>query len=390
MAAKQRLRRLVQLSTILCLIGCIGYGLSGWAQAPQAKLTLATDPPIDQVAPFTQPVNVTLTAVDPSGANLQNAKFHLQVLTPPKTPWFTTDFPIVEGTELLNIQTASPDGSLSFTQVFPIRGTYQLLAEVTPLIPEAFAPIQQTLTLTVPETSIKYRNLLILAIVLLGLGWLGGWIIGNQQSLQPGEVVPQRVRLLLSGLIGVAIITLLVINISAELTESHSHHHEHRLLTQPSLLQSEGLELKLSGDDEATVGQMANLAVQAVNLQTGQPVSDVIFRVKAIQLEDNEPVFAYQSRPDANGLLTWQQQFFDGAPHQVTVEVAPQPNATRQFQPFSVAKEVEVAGVAPPLLTRLISLFYFLGLLLVGLISGLWWQKRRKPVTRHAVLTKGY
>jgi len=56
-------------------------------------------------------------------------------------------------------------------------GTYQLLVNVTPKAANAFIPLQQTLMLSVPENWVKYRNLGILAVILLGvgLGVVGNW-----------------------------------------------------------------------------------------------------------------------------------------------------------------------------------------------------------------------
>ncbi|WP_298914341.1 hypothetical protein [uncultured Nostoc sp.] len=54
---------------------------------------------------------------------------------------------------------------------------------------------------------------------------MGGWVIGGQQELQQGEIAPHSVRLLLSGLTVLAKVTLLVINISAEVAEGHDSEH---------------------------------------------------------------------------------------------------------------------------------------------------------------------
>jgi len=333
-----------------------------------------------QVLPVKQPVHLTLVALDAQQQPLKHARFHLQILTPGKNPWWTTDFPIVEGTELLNMEAIVPEGKLDLQQVFPIRGRYQLRTEVTPLVANEFTPIQQTLTLAVPENPAKYRNFLILAVILLVVGWLGGVAIGGQQPIEPGEIAPQRVRLLLSGAILLAIAALLVVNISAEFTQSHSHEHQQHTI-EPSVLQSQGLELKLSGDDHATVGQLAKLAAQIIDTQSGQPVTDTVFSIKATQLEEGELVFAYTGSPSAKGQLVWQQQFFDGAPHKIEVEVSPQPESTRQFKALRVAQEIEVEGVAPPLTTRFISLAYFTIMVGVGLALGLWQQQRKNRRT---------
>ena len=384
----------------ICMIGIILYAWIGLSQSPQASVRLTTNPPINQVRPleaeattalgsghYNPPVQLMLQAVDAQGQSLKDAKIHLQLFTRPKNPWFTTDFPIVEGTKLLDIEGNAPTGQLQVQQTLPIRGTYRLLVAVTPLVKNAFEPIQQTLLLTLPENPLKFRYFGILVVILLSVGLLGGWVIGGRQAIQPGEIAPQKVRLLLSGLIVVAITALLFVNISAELAESHMSMsmpgmgEEVPPSSKPAKLQSQGLYMHLSGDQSATVGQPARLQVSVSDTKTSQPVTDVVLKVTTTQLENNWVAFAYQGTPDSNGKLAWQQEFFDGAPHSVVVSVAPQANATRQFQPFQVAENIPVEGVAPPMQVRLISLTYFTAIVVIGLLLGLWLRQRQTQRT---------
>lgn len=383
--------KLVSLLSLLGLLGALGYGTVGRSQLPQPSVKLATEPPTTQLLPFEadaanpqKPVQLTLQALDANGKPLQNANINVKLLTPPTNPWLPTDFPIVEGTKLLDLTAIASNGQLQFQQMLPIRGEYQLQVQVTPTVANAFAPFQQTLTLPVAENSIKYRNFAILVVILLGVGFSGGWVIGAKQELQPGEIAPQRVRLLLSGAIVVAIAALLVVNISAEMSHSQEHSHEHAhgdeaIAALPSSLKTQDLEVKLLGHHHARVGEAAELVVQAIDTKTGQPVQDVVFNIQAKSLEAGWVAFAHQTTPDKQGQFAWQQQFFDGAPHQVEVKVAPKNNAARQFAPFKVAQEIEVEGVEPPLRSRLLSLGYFVSILLVGLGLGLWVQQRRQP-----------
>lgn len=395
-------KRVYVLISTLCLMSTIFWSWVGFSQSSQPSVRLTTNPPISQIRPleaeateamgsgsYKPPVQLSLQAIDAQGQTLKNARIHLQIFTPPKTPWFTTDFPIVEGTKLLDIEGNAPTGQLEIQQTLPIRGKYQLLVNVTPITPNAFAPIQQTLTLSVPENGAKYRNLGMVAAILLAAGLGGGWIIGSRQSLQPGEIAPQRVRLLLSGAIVVAIVALLYINISAEFAQSHmsmamSHETEEAPKSdKPTKLQSQGLEMRLSGDSSATVGQPANLQVSVVDAKTQQPMTDVVLKVTMTQLENNWVAFAYEGTPDSTGKLAWQQEFFDGAPHSVNVELLPQAASTRRFQPFQVAQDIPVEGVTPPLFGRLISLAYFTGVVAIGLLLGLWLQRRRNQQSKH-------
>ncbi|HEY9828409.1 MAG TPA: hypothetical protein V6D19_23470, partial [Stenomitos sp.] len=283
---KQWHQRYGMLMAIATSVGCINVtGSSALASASAANpsIQVTTQPPIAQAIPLKEAVQLRLKVLDAQGQPVKNAKIQLQIRTPSPTPWFSTDFPIVEGTTLLNLETVSQDGILNLQQVFPIRGTYQLQVSATPVTGHAFLPVQRTLTLTVPENPTKYLNLGILVALLLGMGWGGGRIIGRSYPRQQGELAPQPVRLLLSGVAGVALVSLLAVNISAESTESHSHAHaeDHTHAghhhSEASAALSTASSVKLEGDETATVGQLATLSVSAT--QKGQPLKAAIFNI---------------------------------------------------------------------------------------------------------------
>jgi hypothetical protein len=390
-------KKMFALIGAICLMSILSYGWIGYSQSV-AHVQLTTDPIASQILPFEaeatepqSPIRMTLSAKDAVGKPLENAKIHLTLLTPAKNPWLTTDFPIVEGTKLLELEAIAPTGEVQFQQMLPIRGTYQLQVEVTPIVVNSFTPIQQTLSLSIPENGVKYRNFAILALILLAVGLGGGWIIGGRQFIQPGEIVPQSVRLLLSGAIVIAIAALLFVNISAEMSQSHmsmpmSHATEAApFADQPDRQQSQGLDVQLSGDNSAVVGQLAKLQASVVDTQTGQPATDVRLKITAMQLESSWVTFAYEGIPDATGQLAWQQQFFDGAPHRIQVEAVAA--GTRQFQPIQVAKTLEVEGVAPPLSVRITGLAYLTGIVLVGLLIGLKLRRSQPPTLRQNPVT---
>ncbi|MDF2387199.1 hypothetical protein JMG10_37430 [Nostoc ellipsosporum NOK] len=374
----------------ICIALSILYSLVGVSQTPAPKVQLSTNPPLERILPFEaaaekpeSPVTLALQAVDAFNKPLKDALIRLTILTPPSNPWLSTDFPIVEGTKLLQMDAIAPDGKLEFQQILPIRGNYQLQVNVSPLVANTFTPYEQTLNLKVRENPVKYKYFAVIAAILLSVGLLGGWIIGGQEELQQGEIAPQSVRLLLSTLTAVAIITLLFINISAEVAEAHgSGHSKNTEVIAPSVQKSQDLEVRIEGDKNATVGKLANLAVQVKDAATGKPINDVVLQVKAIALEDNLTVFTYKGVPDQEGKLTWLEQFFDGSPHKVEIEATPKPGSSRQFSPVKVAQSVEVEGIAPPIYIRLIGLFYFTAIVGIGMAIGLLIQQRRTPISR--------
>ncbi|MDJ0572762.1 MAG: hypothetical protein QNJ53_27490 [Pleurocapsa sp. MO_192.B19] len=83
-------------------------------------------------------VKFQLQAIDTNEQPLTDANLKVRILTPTKTPWFTADFPLVEGTELLNLGAIAPQGNLEFEQVLPIRGNYAMEVGVNPQITGAF------------------------------------------------------------------------------------------------------------------------------------------------------------------------------------------------------------------------------------------------------------
>lgn len=346
-----------------------------------ATVQVQTIPPLTQVFPGQEPVLIRLQALDSQGQPLTNARLQVRLVTPAKTPWLSTDFPIVEGTTLLELKSTAPEGSLEFSQVLPIRGTYRLEVAVAPGNGGTFQPFEQSLTLSLAEAPLKFRNLGILLVVLLLVGFAGGWVIGGEQTLQPGEIAPQPVRLLLSGVIVVAIGVLLYVNITAEFNHGHAGHghHSHEVVAAKARQTAQGITAELTGETHAIVGQLATQGIQLTEATTGKPATEALVQVRAIDLEHQEPVFAYEASPDTTGRLTWKQQFYDGAPHQLTVRVVPLPEANRQFAPLQVSHEIEVEAVEPPLLTRLISLGYFTIVLVTGLVLGLLGRRRSRP-----------
>ena len=79
-----------------------------------SSLEVETNPPLDEMIPFTDLVALSLIAFDERGVPVNDAIFDITRLTPPKTPWLTSDFPIVEGTTLLEVTLEAKEGIAAF------------------------------------------------------------------------------------------------------------------------------------------------------------------------------------------------------------------------------------------------------------------------------------
>jgi hypothetical protein len=92
-----------------CFIIVVTTAFVGVSQSSQPSVQLVTEPAIADITPLeaeatkylgsgkaNSPVQLKLQARDAAGKPLENARFHLQILAPAPTPWFTTDFPVVQ------------------------------------------------------------------------------------------------------------------------------------------------------------------------------------------------------------------------------------------------------------------------------------------------------
>lgn len=343
----------------------------------QPTVQLQTQPPLEEVIPDDTVVKFQLQAIDTNQQPLTDAHLKVRILTPARNPWFTSDFPIVEGTELLELEAIASQGNLEFEQVLPIRGKYGVEVTVNPQVKGTFEAFDQSLSIIVPENAVKYRNLAILAIILILVGWGSGWILGGDRTVGDGEIAPQPVRMLLSTMSIIAIAVLLLVNGHAEVAASHVHTEVSAVPNSPPpIAQNQAIQVELLGDIQAVVGNLATKGVKITNLN-GEPMTDVLVNVESVALESDALMFAYQGAPDNTGKLTWQEQFFDGAPHNVTAKVTPIANASHEFEPLQVSQEIEVEGIAPPLLVRFISLLYFTLIFVLGLIAGFWGRRHK-------------
>ena len=350
--------------------------------APSLQLEL--DPPLAETVPFSHLTQLTLTAEDESGKPIENVNFHVQLETPPKSPWLTSDFPIVEGSTLLDLRLPTSTGTVQFEQMMPIRGHYDLTITVYPQQAGVFEPFTEVLTFKVPENSIKYRNFALLIGTLLIIGFGGGWVIGGDQTVLEGETAPRRVQLLLSTAILITIGVMLYVSISAERADAHvDHDQENKNTPRPKLLQEttplpETVVADLDFRGEPQVGYATPFTFKVHNAN-GEPLKNARLEIQSYALEYDRLVLSFNTLLDETGSYTWNQQFFDGAPHEVIVTVLPPLEPVNQesaFEPFSIRETVEVIGVAPPLSVRLITLGYFTSALGLGTGAGFMLKQR--------------
>jgi len=151
------------------------------------ELKYTLDMPIEQIGPDEDVVKLTLH-VQRVGQPL-NARLHVVLDSPPRNSLISTDFPIVEGTRLIDTVAVTQNGELKIDYLFPIRGRYTLTIDATAV--DANNEIaNETFHFTLRENPNEVRNFVFLVVGLVLFGLISGGVLarGQVRKLQAGSI----------------------------------------------------------------------------------------------------------------------------------------------------------------------------------------------------------
>jgi hypothetical protein len=340
----------VKKLTLLLLLFLLFLGPPAQGQS-DLSVVLETNPPANQIGPDSTLTQTTLRVVDANGQAIPNAylKFHLDA--PPGNAFISTDFPIVEGTPLLEYAGTLPEGVLRFDYIYPIRGNYNFHIEAGR--DDTTLTFQETLTLKLRENRNEIFNFVFFGLLLLGLGVVAGFIIGRGARAQ---------RLAAAGLVLLFGLSL----VSGSVFTVQAHGGGDGSQAEPFTEQSTDGELSLSysmNPGAGRVGALNHLNLALSNSQA-QLVPDTTFEITFWHIEDEKPVFA-TSLFAPTGQSDFEFQFFDGAEHEVRVV------ATNAAGVVDLTRTIEVEGLDPPLPVKIKTTIYLVAFVLVGILIGL-------------------
>ena len=302
----------------------------------------------------------------------KNSKLHLKIQMPPETPWLSTDFPVVEGKVLLDIETPIPEtGKWILKPMLPIRGDYSIPVTVC----DGTSSIRTAdIKLHVNENPSKYRYFAGLATLLIVIGLIGGWVIGGRQQIDPGQIVPRKVEMLLTAAVLVAICSMLALAVAAEINihQNCGHDAGNEEVTARAA-EDANYRLSVSGEGKTAVGNLSSFSVQAVDLRTMKPAAELPIHVDVLQLEEGFPVLSFTGIADVAGKVSWKQSFFDGAPHRIEAQID-----QGRFPGLHSWKTVSVEAIHPSLSRRLTTFAYMIMFLLMGMLVGLLIKERTR------------
>ena len=98
--------------------------------AEEINIYFKTSPKVEFLRPYADPANLSLLVTAADGRPLERGSVEIRLDAPKSGRFFSTDFPIVEGTRLTELRLPLRQGRANWKYLFPIRGEYNLAVEV--------------------------------------------------------------------------------------------------------------------------------------------------------------------------------------------------------------------------------------------------------------------
>ncbi len=306
------------------------------ARAEEFNLQFTISPRGARLAPLDEPASLAVTVADPAGRPAVEGWVLLRLDAPSSGLFVSTDFPVVEGTRLLELRLPVMNGKAEWRQAFPIRGAYRLAAEFEST---AGSKTTKVFEIDVYESHWKWFVFGAFTLGLLFAGIIAGRIFSAPRKEKRSHFGPGLIFVLIcSGALGE--------NAAAQETTAGS--------ARATL--------------EITSAKVGTPARVLWRLDPGnfasKPAAELTITVT--QLEKNAMIFALENISVASE-FGFDYQFTDGSDHRVTAIAKTHDGATLRQE-----RIVYVTAVSPPLRAKLQATLLFLGVVAAGLALGRW------------------
>jgi hypothetical protein len=307
--------------------------------AAELALEFKALPEATQLRPGSAPTLLILTVSASDGQSAAAGWVVVRLRAPPPSGFLSTDFPLVEGTRLLEMRLPVVDGKAQWRQVLPIRGEYRLTAQFDG---PAGTRGEQTFSFRVRENERKWIVLSGFILALFVTGFVAGRIFSAPRKRKPRSwfLWPLAVGILLGT--------------GAGAQDAHKRKYSSQIEVAPAI-----------------VGMPARVHWW-LHPAGVEGRSSVKLTLSIMQLDKGAVVFSVENIPVA-GEFSLDYHFADGSDHRV-IAIA----ETEDGQTVRQERNVSVTAVAPPLRARLPALLLFLSVILLGLVAGRW--SRRVPL----------
>jgi hypothetical protein len=170
-------RKLLFVLAVILAAAVLAPGV--FAQGP--SITFTTEPSEAQIIPDDTLSTVRISVLDEQGNPIPNVKIGFALTAPSPGLFLSSDFPIVEGTDLMSYEFVADDGVLEFEYLWPIRGSYELALSAAPTAqsPVQFDPISDTREFKLSENPAEVTNVIIFVAILAVFGLISGLVLGR-------------------------------------------------------------------------------------------------------------------------------------------------------------------------------------------------------------------
>lgn len=166
----------MKASRFLCLVIML-FSFSPLFSSNEIEINFITDPAPENIGPDEDLVNVKISLTQ--NGKPVNGNVSIVLDSPKRNSIISTDFPVVEGTRLIETSGITKNGLLEMDYLFPIRGNYNLSITAAPLIKKSFPPAKKNFQFTIFENPNEVSNMYILWGILVLFGLISGIILGN-------------------------------------------------------------------------------------------------------------------------------------------------------------------------------------------------------------------
>lgn len=284
-----------------------------------------TSPRLELLRPFASPVDLSLLVTGADGRPVEHGSVAIRLHAPSPGFFFSTDYPLVEGTVLSELRLPLRQGKASWKYLFPIRGEYRLTVDASSTDGRKAG---RTYTFTVRENPKKWLALGAFSGGLFVLGLIAGRIFTGPRTN--------------------AAVLIAAMNLMAATSGTWA-------APQPPASDSAVLTI-----EPATVGKPVEVRWSLAR------DGAALLSLTVHHLEKDKVVFAVEKIP-VDGEWSMKFHFPDGAEYRVTA-LGSVPGRT----PMRAEQIVSVTGVEPPAAAMLRVLAYFVALIAVGLAAGRW------------------
>ncbi len=323
----------------------------------QVRTRISPSP--DRIVPGKSFSTVTVLASE-NGTPLKDRAVKITLFAP-ESSFLTTDFPVVEGTRLLQLKGRLENGSFSFDYRFPIRGSYSLRATLLPADRGNEKSVQVEKKFHVSENPNDLRNASFLFLGLLGLGLLSGVIVRRTALKDPSSGSTTAMSLFGAFL-------LITGSTSLHAHGPEDHHNKNSTPDHPPAhVEKENLKLNVdTPDPDPSVGKPIRVKAHFKNTRTG--TSPKTRYTLECTHEEGHLVFRMNTI-SKNGQLSQKIQFADGAQHRIRVRAQPVSSGD-ESQTLTAGKKVDVRAIQPPGLVVAKMMTILMVVFLIGLSGG--------------------